>query len=234
MTKARPSWFPDWTGQRAVIVASGPSADHVRLTDARGRARFIVVNNSWKLAPWADALYGSDAAWWATGQADHYEGESGDYGEFAGLKISRSDAPGTYHVSLKPGTHGQTWLDRLVFDEPGVIGAGGSSGFQALNLAIQFGSRDIALVGFDARVDQGTHWHGDHPSPLLNPSALTAQIWAKHLDAAAPTLLAREIRVVNLSPVSKLTAFPKMDLATWLTLPNAGALNSGNTNAPTS
>ena len=40
------------------------------------------------------------------------------------------------------------------------IGGGGNSGFQALNLALQWGARKIILVGFDLTDENGLHWYG--------------------------------------------------------------------------
>lgn len=101
-------------------------------------------------------------------------------------------------------------------DAAGEIGAGGSSCFQALNLAVQFGSCDIALVGCDARVDLGKHWHADHAGELRNPHQATADIWVSSFDEAAADLAGLGVRVTNCSPVSALTKFPKAALADWL------------------
>ncbi|MEI9964383.1 MAG: hypothetical protein WDM92_06425 [Caulobacteraceae bacterium] len=124
--------------------------------------------------------------------------------------MSRSAHSGVRQVSLRKD--GAGWCDRILHDEPGVIGAGGCSGFQALNLAVQFGARRIALVGFDARVDRGSHWHGDHGGGLHNPSEATAASWRRHLDAAAPALAALGVAVINASPLSLLQAFPRAPL----------------------
>jgi hypothetical protein len=71
------------------------------------------------------------------------------------------------------------------------------------------------LVGFDARVDNGVHWHGKHKR-TGNPTRWTAAAWVANLDAAASALSARGIRVVNCSPVSALTAYEKTGLEEWL------------------
>lgn len=201
---SRPDWFPDWSGQDCVIVASGPSAADQPLDCVRGRCKVIAINHSWRLAPWADALYASDFAWWRSGFGD----------AFVGLKISRSVVPGVRKVDLVPVKDG--WSNDMVLDRPGVVGAGGSSGFQALNLAVQFGARRIALVGFDGHITAGTHWHGDHVRGLSNPTEGTAAMWTHHLDRAAPSLSAAGVDVVNCSSTSALNAYPKTGLGRWL------------------
>ena len=104
------------------------------------------------------------------------------------------------------------WVNEFLFDKPGVVGAGGNSGFQMINLAAQFGVSGIALVGFDMQPHGGIHWHGLHPSQLRNPDACRFEMWRKNLDEQAHKLTARGIDVVNCSAVSALTAFPKMTI----------------------
>ena len=202
MAALRPDWFPDWTGEPSIILASGPSAV---LEPIPAGVRIIAANNSWKLAPWADALYASDAEWWQSGTGDAFEG----------LKVSRSDHPGVRKVELRRTRN--AWCDDIIMD-PGVIGAGGSSAFQAMNLALQFGSRRIALAGCDCRLDLGVHWHGPHVNGLRDPYPGTAEIWRKRFDAVAPQLEALGAEVVNCSPISALAAYPKATLAETLAL----------------
>lgn len=95
----------------------------------------------------------------------------------------------------------------------GTLGWGGNSGFHALNLAVQFGVKRIALVGFDMRCDKGLHWHGSHEKGLNNPTPGNVERWRRVTDAAAPVLAALGVSVINCSPISALTAYPKMSLS---------------------
>lgn len=96
--------------------------------------------------------------------------------------------------------------------EAGHIGYGGNSGFQALNLALQFGARRIVLVGFDMQLADGVHWHGRHASNLNNPSAASLARWATILDRQAPAIAAMGALVLNASADSALTAYRKVPL----------------------
>lgn len=200
---ARPVWFPDWTGQRCAIVASGPTAKTENLDVLRGNARVIAINNSWKLTPFADVLYACDSEWWERHKPD-----------FAGLKVSGLGG-GDHQVEVARD-HGGVWTNKMVFQPLGKIGAGGNSGFQAINLAVQFGCVDIALIGFDMRVDRGVHWHGVHPKGK-NPTDTNIKVWRAHLDNASASLEQRGISVVNCSAVSALTQYKKIGLEEWLT-----------------
>ena len=51
--------------------------------------------------------------------------------------------------------------NRMLFGETGTVGWGGNSGFQAINLALQFGAARLLLVGFDCRVDKGSKGSDD-------------------------------------------------------------------------
>lgn len=102
--------------------------------------------------------------------------------------------------------------EKLIVDRPGTVGWGGNSGFHALNLAVQFGARKIILVGFDMHLQAGHHWHGKHPQGLNNPTDRNVGRWRRTFDAAAPQLETLGAAVVNTSPISALSNYPKMSL----------------------
>jgi hypothetical protein len=203
----RPDWFPQWRGETVVLVASGPSAKDVPLELAKGKARFIAVNNSWTLCPWADVLYGCDRAWWLNAQGAM---------DFKGLKMSIDrhvcvDRPewGVKKVQCNKSS------DRLHLKHWGVIGWAGNSGFGAFNIAIHAiqGIGKIILVGFDMTTKHGSHWHGDHPDGMHNPSEGNIQRWRRCFDDAAKQLKPFDVQVINCSPISALQAYPKMTFA---------------------
>lgn len=196
----RPAWYPDWTGETAIVVASGPSAVEADLAGAKGRARAVAINESWRLAPWADAIYSCDGDWWM-----HRQGVP----EFTGLKItqdhSAADHLGLHRVVVEP-------LMRELCQEPGRLAGGGNSGFQTLNLLVQWGVTKIILVGFDMSIEAGVHWHGRHGGHLVNPDALATARWRRRLDEVAPQFAELGVEVVNTSGRSALQAYPKRSL----------------------
>jgi hypothetical protein len=110
---------------------------------------------------------------------------------------------------------GQRYSEAMQFGETGLVGGGGNSGFQALNLAAQFGARRIVLIGYDMTGSGSeTHWYGRNEWPRANnpgPDQMTR--WAKALDRAAVDFAARGIEVVNASPSSAIAGFRCMPLA---------------------
>lgn len=201
-------WFPDWSGQTAVVVGGGPSAKDAGLDLARGRARVIVVNEGYRLAPWADVLYASDQPWWQQKRGCQ---------EFKGLRVSQSDAAAKMYPGIRQVRLVRT--GQIARKPKGLLaagsddrGKGASSGFQALNLAVQFGPKRIVLVGYDMTISHGVHWHGEHKGPLGNPTDQGVARWRATLDRQAAYFDAIGVTVINASPISALVNYPKMSL----------------------
>lgn len=203
----RPDWCPDFSGDRVLIVASGPSAETVPLDEAKGRARFVAINESWKLCPWADVLYACDGAWWKANDGA---------AEFSGLRVTQDQTvrvrfPNVQHVKCRRG------VSRILVDDTGEIGDGRTSLFQALNLVVRAGPpRVVGLVGADMRLDYGTHWHGPHRGQLNNPREKIVARWREAMDGAADQLAGLGVTVFNLSPISTLKAYRMATLGEFL------------------
>ncbi len=200
---SKPDWWPDWTGKVCAIIASGPSAKSAPITALRDKVKIIVINEGHNLCPWADVLYGCDAGWWQMRAGVR---------TFRNLKISQDERacrmfPEIRKVDVDPKSN------ELKIGTIGQLGAGGNSGFQALNLAVQFGVYKIILIGYDMRVDLGEHWHPRHYPPLSNPHPQdNIPRWRTAIDGAADTLKILGIDVLNCSAVSLLKAYPKMTI----------------------
>jgi hypothetical protein len=103
--------------------------------------------------------------------------------------------------------------DRLLTDEPGKTGSGGNSGFQALNLAVQWGARRILLIGFDMTDASGVHWYGRNTWLMANnPDHHNFKRWIAAFEAAAPVLAKMGVEVINCSRYSALKCFPKLSI----------------------
>lgn len=198
----KPAWFPDWSGQKCLIVGSGESASREIVERFRGAARVVVINTSYHLAPWADALYAADEKWWS-----FYKEAAG----FAGLKIScdknKASSPEVRRLAIDMTRH------EFMIDDVGTIGCAGFSGFQALNFVLYTGAKDVALAGFDF---VGCHWHGKHPGNLQQTRDKTREKWRDRLDAQAERLKELGVSLVNLSAVSTLQNYPKMSVDEYL------------------
>lgn len=183
-----------WEGRTAVVLASGPSMSaDVAETVRQSGAATVVVNTTFRLAPWADVLYAADEMWWQ---------ETPEALQFAGLKVS---------VGRIKGVHQLRNSGKVGFDpDPSALRTGGNSGYQAIHLAAHAGARTIVLCGFD--MHGGAHWHPDHKAPLRNTMPDYYPVWAKHFETLRTELDMRGVTVFNSTPGSALKAFREKPL----------------------
>lgn len=94
------------------------------------------------------------------------------------------------------------------------VGSGGNSGFQALNLALQWGAVRILLIGFDMTDASGSlHWYGHNNwRGANNPNHSNFRRWIAAFNNAAKQCRELGVDVVNCSLHSALMCFPKMSL----------------------
>lgn len=196
--------WPDWSGQACAIVASGPSTRAAEVALLKGRLKVLAIKRCVELAPWADAVYGCDRPWWRSVRG---------LPDFPGLKLAYADRAvdefGLRKVAI-PDPKGC----RLLMDQVGVVGSGGSSGFQALNLAVQFGARRILLLGFDCDDRSGVHWYGRNMWPGAgNPAGSNFRRWVEAFHGIAGALEDLGVEVINAAPNSAIKAWPRMSVA---------------------
>jgi hypothetical protein len=171
----------------AFCIASGPSLRKEDVDLCQNRGEVIVVNDCYKLAPWADVLYACDYDWWqAHDGAKGFEGEKMTWSAEANEKMG---------------------IPRVEFEY-----TGGNSGFQALLLAVKRGAKRVFLLGYDMKrgADGKSHWFGDHPGALNRGS--NYKDWCDNFARWAPKLEEMGVEVINCSRDSALTCFPKMSL----------------------
>lgn len=196
------SWWPDWLGECAVIVASGDSTKKSKVEQTQDRIHVLAVKKNIELLPWAEVCYGCDEAWWKMNDG---------LPKYRGLKMAHGPTLFARYPEMKRVTIKDQ--DKMLTEEPMTVGSGGNSGFQALNLAVQFGATSIALVGFDMK---GEHWYGRNKPPMNNPAESNFKRWLRGFEAAVPGLKKLGVEVVNCSLESRITCFPKMTLTDTL------------------
>lgn len=168
----------DW-----VCIASGPSLTKEDVERAR-KYKTIVVNTSFRMAPWADVLFAGDFGWW---NFYHNEVKRDFQGECWTGNCHSANVFGLRHIKQK---HGHSLSTKR-----GVIHSGGNSGYSAIELAYQFGAKRIILLGYDMQRTNGmSHWHGDHQR-LANGNAFPR--WVKRIEQVASELEALGVEVLN-------------------------------------
>lgn len=174
----------------AVCVASGPSLTAADCDLAATGADWILaVNDSWRLATWAHAVYAGDFGWWRE------------------------------HLAVVPAylerwTCSESAAYRYKLHHHRVPGRGlYNSGQRAIELCVAKGFERILLLGFDCSVARGSHWHGDHASGK-NPDAARCREWQAQFAA----INAGGAEILNCSRETALTAFRRMELEAALVL----------------
>lgn len=190
---------PVFAGQTIAVLGAGPSlnAGDVERVRAAGWP-MVAVNNALELAPDAAVHFFTDVRW------HRWYGHSTPYRSFAGIRATLENWD---LVARDPGlrpllNHGR---EGLCF-APGRICNGGSSGYAAMNLALQLGAVRLVLLGFDMQPVGGrTHFFGDHPT--ATPPEVYA-LMLSYFPTMRAELQARHLEVVNCTPGSALTTFP--------------------------
>lgn len=182
-----------WPGRTVAILASGPSMSRA-LADRVHAAGLpaIVINDTYRLAPWADMLYAADEAWWQ---------QYPDALAFEGLKVSVGQVRGVLELS----NSGVTGFD----PNPANLRTGSNSGYQALHIAVHAGAKRVLLCGFNMT---GRHWFGGHPASLVNTSEHLYDKFRRNFETILPALAERGIEVLNCTFGSALKCFQMRDL----------------------
>lgn len=165
----------------------------------------IVVNTSFRRAPWADVLYACDKPWWKeyVAEVDATFGA----GERWSTSVRASGDYRLHHVASKQ--EGKPWGDNS-------ISRGLNSGHQALSLAVMFGARRVILLGYDFQRTGGqSHWHGDHPrgsDPVPLGNLGRVERWVDQMGYLAIDLRQKGVKVMNATRDTALRCFPRVDL----------------------
>lgn len=180
-----------------IILATGPSLSTRQVGTAQAAheakaAEVIVVNDAFRLAPWADILYAADSAWWHVNKDQALA--------FAGVKMT-ADARVPYRDVVRLKQTGLEGYDPT----PGCVRTGGNGGYQAVHVAISRGAQRVLLAGFDMR---GSHYFGPHRGMLRNTDPATFERWIGRF----PALAGRGAEIINCTPDSALTCFPTGEL----------------------
>ncbi len=192
--------IPNWKHKTAVVIASGPSLTDEQCNAARATGfDTIVVNATFKRAPWANILYAGDFLFLKSYMAEIVRVFPGK------VWTQDSSAAARWPRLNRMKGANRDGLGRSM------IHLNGNSGVQALNLAYLFGSRRIILLGFDMKLGPNgeRHHHADHPHPMVQNQ--TFEEWLHKLNKVARDLEAEKCEVLNATPGSAMTCFPQVD-----------------------
>jgi hypothetical protein len=142
----------------------------------------VVVNDAFRLAPWATALAAQDHGWWRVNKDAH---------AFAGRKFSSNRIDGTEQIDSQ------------------FVTTGSSSGVLALEVAWKLGATDIELHGYENHQRNGFHYFGAHPAPLRTTPPSRFKVFEQQLSDLGRAMKKEGIRIVNKTPDSDLRCFER-------------------------
>lgn len=179
----------DWSGQPAIVIASGPSLGFDDYADVeivrQSGIKVIAVNSTWERVRFCDVLYAGDSSWWRH-------------------NVGKIDIDCERWTCSKPAAtlYGAKYRDRKI--KPGY-----NSGANAVELAANvFNANPVLMVGFDCSLRHGLHHHGKHPK-TTNPTHERLHIWQKQFKS-----LVRVCPNTRLINCSRYTEIRCIDVAT--------------------
>ncbi|AOV01683.1 hypothetical protein [Delftia tsuruhatensis] len=142
-----------------VVLATGPSMSQALADSVSGRGLVVAVSDAYRLAPWADAVVSTDAAWW---------GEHPGAKELPGRKFTAAPT----HQKIEG-------VERLA------VASSTNSGLLGIMAAVHMGAKRVMLCGFDMRAP-GQHFFGLHPKPLKTTTAERMEVFKRQFRAYRP------------------------------------------------
>ena len=181
------------------IIGGGPSLKNFDFRKLIG-SKTIAINKALLFHSQADVLYWTDSRFysWYKNEIDNYKG----------LKFTVK-AGSQYTTDIKILKKGKAFG---IETDPQVIAHGNNSGYAAINLAYHLGVKRIILLGFDMGGNNlGTHFHDGYPARAA-PDSMYAEKFIPGFNQLNSELKDSGISILNASPSSKLTVFPKITL----------------------
>lgn len=168
----------------------------------------IAVNMAYRIGDWIDVVI------------------FGDSGFYTKERVSLSKFPGL-RISCTPISKSEDWVKTLGRDgakskgistNTALISWNSNTGAAAINLAVHFGAKRIFLLGFDMNIDQNKmqHWHDLYrKGPVSDDRRKRKLPFVRHLQGfpiIASDAKKLGVEIINVSPDSAITDFPKMSL----------------------
>ena len=193
----------EWDNERCFIICGGESIRDQRHLIPQLKGRVIAVKHGVLLRPDADVLF-------LVGEGDN-DFQVPLIKKFRGTHIiCRSKLHGLPgDVKLVTRTKDHETLCEL---RDHVCGY--DAGTSAINLAYHFGATEIVMLGYD--MCGGRWFTGEWPHALPKPPEDHFRRHMKPLHELARDARRKGIRIVNCSPISRVTAFEKQPLEAFL------------------
>lgn len=195
-----PRIFEDRT---VAIVASGPSLGGVDWSGFDGLP-IIAINRRHEDLPGAAVLWWSDALYWRRAQES--------------LLAHPAPWKATGHIGYQPGElpheiEVYRFTGKDGFDpDPEHLRTGNNSAFAAMHLAVHLGASGLVLFGVDMRHGPSGETHCDGGHGFVHREETLRDLMVPFFKSIAPHLAAQHVAVLNASPESALTIWPRCSI----------------------
>lgn len=187
-----------WPNGACYIIGGGPSLKDFNWDELKGK-HTICINKAYKVIPWTEVLYWTDARFYRWNQSD--------IDSLNCLKITCRNAPQLAHDVILLTSSGRTGFDK----RPQFIRAGNNSGFAAINVAYHLGAKRIYLLGYDMYSEPGsTHWHDGYG--IRHDHDIYQRNMINNFTGIYEVLREEHVELWNANPKSHMTVIPKCKL----------------------
>jgi hypothetical protein len=207
-----PDWTPpplwsvprEWAGERCFILCGGESVRAQRALIPALQGRVIAIKEGVLLRPDADVLFlgGEKTPEIALPLIPKFRGQ---------YMVVRGKGDQELPPAVKRVT--RTKDHARLCDLPTHV-CGYDTGTSAINLAYHFGATEIVLIGYDMTGGRWFTGEWPHPMPVIPQFHFRRHMGP--LAAIAADAKAKGIRIVNVSPISRVTAFERQQLEAFL------------------
>jgi len=172
----------------------------------------IGVNNTYRIGDWIDVLFFGDCGW--------YIMHKNAIANFPKLKVTCCDRFANRPIEQSEGIKylaKDRQKTRGISNDPTTVSWNNNSGSAAISLAFHFGAKRIILLGFDMALDANnvSHWHGSHLPAGQRVKPRKAPPFKRHMmgfPIIAEDAKKLGLTILNASPISAITEFPKIDI----------------------
>ena len=201
--------IPEKVIQKVVEGTSPPSA-YSKYMSLLQNKHTIGINVAYLLGDWIDMVFFGDKGF--------YLKHESKLAEFPGLIVScHPEADKIDWIKYTPRDNSRV---KGISQDPRKVSWNGNSGSAAISVAVHAGAKRIILLGFDMKLNShnNQHWHdiykrGKIETPMdwkhWQPILERQMLGFKHIAKDAEEM---GITIINASPTSEITHFPKISI----------------------
>ena len=198
----------DWEGETAVLVASGPSAASLDPAAIKGCKR-IAVMHGYRALPWADVLIASGRLFFKNNDVRSYPCDH--------IVITRREPNWNWLPYRDPR---MVYMERGaptgLSEDPAVLAGSETSVMLAINYVVLRGVKKVVLLGCDGAPGPNGQRRVGRPERDTHDARARYQRQERMMATQIPHLKRLGVEIVNASPGTHLSVYPRAELAAVL------------------